>query len=193
MFKPSPRAQLAIGIALMLLMAMTRGQHFASVENLPSASWSIFFLAGFYLRSRWSFAALFLEATLLDFSSLAAGTIGQWCVSPAYWALVPAYASLWLGGRWLASVQRERVRDLALLVGTLLVSALVAYLCSGGGFYFFSGRYPEPLMADFMQRIALYYPRHLFNLALYVGLAVVLHVGLVSALRLQGRAAVTHD
>ena len=45
MIKLSPRAQLAVGIALAVLMAMTRGQHFASV-NLPSASWAVFFLAG---------------------------------------------------------------------------------------------------------------------------------------------------
>lgn len=189
----SNRAQLAIAIALVLLMAITRGQHFASVENLPSASWSIFFLAGFYLRSRLGFVLLFVEASLLDFGSLAAGTIGEWCVSPAYWALVPAYGSLWLAGRLFARWQRDDLRSVALLVLTLLVAAFVAYLFSGGGFYFFSGRYPEPLMADFVQRIAQYYPRHLFNIALYVGVALVLHVGVLSTLRLQGREAVSHD
>ena len=70
----SMRAQLAIGAALILLMAMTRGQHFASVQNLPSASWSIFFLAGFYLRPRWMFVLLFALASVLDFGSLASGT-----------------------------------------------------------------------------------------------------------------------
>lgn len=181
----STRAQLAIGVALILLLAMTRGQHFASVENLPSASWSIFFLAGFYLRPRAMFALLFAEASVLDFASLASGTISDWCLSPAYWALVPAYGSLWLAGRLFAGWQRGDLRSLALLVPTLMVAAFVAYLLSGGGFYFFSGRYPEPTLAGFLPRIAEYVPRHLGNLAFYLGTALVLHVGIVSALRLN--------
>ncbi len=181
----STRAQLAIGIALILLMAMTRGQHFASVQNLPSASWSIFFLAGFYLRPRWMFVLLFAEASVLDFGSLASGSISDWCLSPAYWALVPAYGSLWLAGRLFAGWQRDDLRILGVLALTLLVAACAAYLISGGAFYFFSGRYPEPTLAGFLPRIAHYLPRHLGNLAFYVGTALVLHVGIVSALRLM--------
>ena len=37
-----------IGSGLVLLMILTRGQHFASVDALPSASWAIFFLAAMY-------------------------------------------------------------------------------------------------------------------------------------------------
>lgn len=185
MIKLSTKAQLAIGIALVLLMAVTRGQHFASVENLPSASWSIFFLAGFYLRSRLAFVALFAEAVLLDYSSLANGTITDWCLSPVYWALVPAYGSLWLAGRLLARVAREDLRSLALLVLTVVVAASVAYLISGGSFYFFSGRHPEPSVEGFVWRIGHYVPRHLSNLAFYVGSALLLHVAIVSALRLR--------
>ncbi len=181
----STRAQLAIGIVLILLMAMTRGQHFASVQNLPSASWSIFFLAGFYLRPRWMFVLLFAEASVLDFGSLASGSISDWCLSPAYWALVPAYGSLWLAGRLFAGWQRDDLRSLGVLTLTLLVAACAAYLISGGAFYFFSGRYPEPTLAGFLPRIAHYLPRHLGNLAFYVGTALVLHVGIVSALRLM--------
>ena len=185
MFKLSAKAQLAIGVSLALLLAMTRGQHFASVDNLPSASWAIFFIAGFYLRSRLAFVALFAEAVLLDFSALASGSISEWCLSPVYWALVPAYASLWLGGRLLAKVAREDLRSLALLVLSVLVAALVAYLISGGSFYFFSGRYPEPSLAGFVWRIGHYVPQHLGNLAFYIGSALLLHVALVSALRLR--------
>ncbi|EXF45498.1 hypothetical protein BAY1663_02016 [Pseudomonas sp. BAY1663] len=181
----SMRAQSAIGVALILLMAMTRGQHFASVENLPSASWSIFFLAGFYLRPRWAFALLFAEASVLDFGSLASGSISDWCLSPAYWALLPAYGSLWLAGRLFAGWQRDDLRSLAVLASTLLVAGFVGYLISGGAFYFFSGRYPEPTLAGFLPRIAQYLPRHLGNLAFYVGTALVLHLGIVSALRLD--------
>ena len=48
----STRNQLLIGLALAVLMAITRGHHFATV-NLPSASWAVFFLAGVLLKPRW--------------------------------------------------------------------------------------------------------------------------------------------
>jgi hypothetical protein len=47
------------GIALAALMICTRGQHFVSVNALPSASWAVFFLAGVMLRPTCIFAALF--------------------------------------------------------------------------------------------------------------------------------------
>jgi hypothetical protein len=176
MLKLTTRTQWAIGIALALLMAMTRGQHFATV-NLPSASWAVFFLAGVLLRPRWVFPALFIEASLLDFAAIHWAGVSDWCMSPAYWALLPAYGSLWFGGRLYAGWHRDHPQSLAVLALIVLVSAFVCYLFSGGGFYFFSGRYPEPVFAEFVQRIGQYYPRYLGSLALYVGVAAVLYAG----------------
>ena len=180
MLKLSPRAQLAIGLALALLMAMTRGQHFAML-NLPSASWAVFFLAGVLLRPRWVFPALFIEASLLDFAAVQWAGISDWCMSPAYWLLLPAYGSLWLGGRLYAGWHRDQASSLVLLMATLMIAALVCYLFSGGGFLYFSGRYPEPSLALLIERIGIYYPRYLGSLALYVGLAALLYAGVRSA------------
>lgn len=176
MLKLSPRMQLLIGLALAALLAMTRGHHFASV-NLPSASWAVFFLAGMLLTPRWVFPALFIEASLLDFAAIQWAGVSDWCMSPAYWLLVPAYGALWLGGRLYAGWHRDSLSSLALLVATVALSAFVAYLLSGGGFLYFSGRYPEPSLALLVERIAVYYPRYLGSLALYVGLAALLYGG----------------
>lgn len=177
----SGRTQLILGLALALLLAATRGNHFASL-NLPSASWAVFFLAGVLLRPRWVFAALFALASALDFSMLASGTVSDWCLSPAYWLLVPAYASLWLGGRLYAGWHRDNVKSLLLLAAMVLVSAFVCHLLSSGGFYFFSGRYPEPSLTAWLPRIGEYYPRFLAGMALYVGAASVLYLGLLGLL-----------
>ncbi|WP_417780295.1 hypothetical protein [Stutzerimonas xanthomarina] len=177
MIKLSPRAQLAVGLALVALMAMTRGQHFASL-NLPSASWAVFFLAGVLLAPRWVFPALFVEASLLDFVAIEWQGVSSYCVSPAYWMLVPAYGSLWFGGRIYARLHRDHLSSLALLAGLVMLCAFVCYLFSGGGFLFFSGRYPDPNLAQLAERIGTYYPRYLGNLALYVGIAAVMFVGL---------------
>lgn len=168
-------AQCVAGLALVLLMACTRGQHFASVDALPSASWAVFFLAGALLRPMWMLPLLFVEASLLDFGSLAAGTISDWCTSPAYWALVPAYATLWLGGTVYARLHRERWSTLPRLALVLVATAVVAYLFSKGGFYFFSGRYPDATLAGFAARIPHYFPPALGTMAGYVGAGLLLH------------------
>ncbi|MDI9239971.1 hypothetical protein QLQ15_13745 [Lysobacter sp. LF1] len=152
-------------------MICTRGQHFASVDALPSASWAVFFLAGALLRPLWALPALFVLSSLLDIASLASGTITDWCLSPAYWALALAYASLWLGGHVYAGLHRDRLASVPRLVLVLVASATVAYALSKGGFWFFSGRYAEPTLSGFIARIPHYYPRALGTLAGYVGLA----------------------
>lgn len=68
MLSLTSRQQLAIGIALALLMALTRSHHWAMLHALPDASWAIFFLAGVYLRPLWVVPGLMLEAALVDFA-----------------------------------------------------------------------------------------------------------------------------
>lgn len=174
----SPRAQIVVGVALAALMIATRGQHFASIDRLPSASWAVFFIAGAMLRPMWMLPLLFVLASLLDIVSLASGTIGDWCLSPAYWALAPAYATLWLAGNFYARIHLDRWSTLPRLALVMVLAAFVAYACSGGGFYFFSGRYPEPTLAGFAGRIARYYPRSLGTLAGYAGAAFALWASL---------------
>lgn len=169
----SPRSRLAIGIALALLLAVTRGHHFSDI-NLPSASWAVFFLAGALLPARWAFPALFLEAVALDLAAVTWGGASNWCLTDAYWLLLPAYVALWFGGRTHARLHRDAWFSLASLLACVLASSLVCHLLSSGGFYFFSGRYPEASLAGFLPRIATYYPQSLQALALYVGLAALL-------------------
>lgn len=177
MIKLAPSHQLLVGIALAALMAMTRGQHVASVD-LPSASWAVFFLAGVLLRPKWVFPALFILASMLDFAAMQWAGVSDWCMSPAYWMLIPAYGSLWLGGRLFARLHRDRASSMATLVLCAAASAFICYLFSGGGFLFFSGRYPDPSLALLVERIGIYYPRSLGNMALYVGVAALMFTGL---------------
>ncbi|MCL1501382.1 hypothetical protein M3O57_07260 [Xanthomonas nasturtii] len=171
------------GIALAVLMVCTRGEHFASVDALPSASSAVFFLAGALLRPLWMLPLLFGIASLLDLIGLASGSVSDWCLSPAYWALALAYAVLWCGGRLSAvQLQREGWCGVAGLPLALLISGSAAYLLSKGGFYFLSGRYPHATLGGFMARVPAYYPRALGTLAGYVGMAFAL----VGALRAAG-------
>jgi len=181
----SVRAQVSIGIVLALLMGMTRGYHFTPLEHLPSASWAVFFLAGVYLRSRWVFPAFLAEAALFDFAAITWGGVDNFCVSPAYGLLLPAYGTLWFAGHWYAESHRETATTLFPLAISVFSSAAICEVISSGSFYFLSGRFEQTSVMEFAAQFARYFPQSLSSLLFCVGIAAILHVafGAVRTLR----------
>ncbi|GAA0697306.1 hypothetical protein GCM10009104_26980 [Marinobacterium maritimum] len=175
MINLSSRAQLLAGLGLILLLALTRGHHFASVEHLPSASWAVFFLAGVFLRPLWSFPLLFLEAVLLDLSYYGWSGAEAHCITPAYGMLVPAYATLWYAGRRYARLHRDRIATLGPLLLCLLTGAFVSNLLSSGGYYYLSGNFETTSLAGLWGRIEQYLPGKLVPLLAYTGFAAMLY------------------
>jgi len=186
----SNRAQTAIACVLVLLMALTRGHHFADLHHLPGASWAVFFLAGVYLRPVWTLPLFLGQAFLMDFAALTWGGSSAGCFTAAYTMLVPAYASLWLAGRWYARHHRFAVTTLLTLGAALLAGTLACELFSSGGYYLFSGRF-EPTLGEFAGRVAQYYPAYLGSAAFYVGLGAMVHgaIGIARGARGQHLAA----
>lgn len=180
MLKLSNRHQIAVGLALAALMIVTRGQHFPTVKQLlPSASWAVFFLAGVYLRPAWALAAFFGLASFLDFAAINWQGVSDYCVSPAYMALIPAYTALWFGGRWFAGHYSVKPVALLPLAASVLVSVFVCELISSGSFYFFSGRFAEPTLAEFALRIVKYFPSFLGSTAFWIATAALVHTAVV--------------
>ena len=182
----NPRQQIILGVILAAFMALTRSHHFAGLHHLPDASWAVFFLAGLYLRPAWSFPALCVLAAASDFIAITWGGVSSFCVSPAYAMLLPAYGALWLAGRWYAGRHSDRAATLLPLVLALLVGTVTCELLSSGAFYFFSGRYIDPSLTEFIPRLAKYFPHSLSSTALYIGAAAIVHAALVA---MRGRAA----
>jgi hypothetical protein len=173
------RSHVLIGLALAALMAATRGQQFAPLgQHLPDASLAVFFLAGFYLRSAWGFAGLFAFATLIDLAAIGWGGVSGYCLTPAYWLLVPAYGAVWGAGRWYAGSHRESVSTLPALAGALLVGGLASELFASGGFYLFSGRFADVSLVGFAHSLVDYLPGTLLALFAYVGMAAIIHLSL---------------
>jgi len=192
----SIRNQLIIGACLALLVVVTRGQHFATLHNLPGAAWAVFFLAGVYLRPAWILPAMLALVWGVDFlphlligarsgASLAEIVSGDiaFCLTPAYFFLLPAYGALWLAGRWYAGRHRFEWTTLLPLSAAVLAGAGACELFSSGGFYFFSGRFAEPTVVEFGARLVKYFPGSLQSVAFYVGIAAVAHAlfGLASS------------
>ncbi|MGX2039366.1 hypothetical protein ACWJKU_04425 [Methylocaldum sp. MU1018] len=179
-----------VALGLAALMAATRSHHFASVTHLPDASWAVFFLAGFYLRPAWMFPALLGLAGLSDYVAITWLGVSDFCVSPAYGFLLPAYGALWLAGRWYARRHHFRFSTLPSLALALLTGAAISELLSSGGFYFFSGRYVETNFAEFGARLAKYFPHALEGIALYIAAAILVHVAF--GLARPGRSVEDH-
>lgn len=180
MLSLTSRQQFAVGVILALLMAATRSHHWATLHALPDASWAVFFLAGVYLRSRWVVPGLMMAAALIDYIAITWGGVSSFCVSPAYVALIPAYGVLAYAGRLYARHYRPALATLPLLAAYALAGAVLAELFSSGGFYFFSGRFAEPTLSEFIPRLVKYFPHMLSTMATYLGLAAVVHVAIAS-------------
>ncbi len=176
MIPVSPRSALAIGLSLALLMAATRSHHFATALHLPDASWAVFFLAGFYLRPLWMFPALMALAGVSDYMAIAWFGVSDFCMSPAYGFLLPAYGALWIAGRWYARRHRLALSTLIPLATSVLLGAAVCEIISSGGFYFFSGRFAETSLVEFGVRLAKYFPPSLESLVFWMGIAIVVHI-----------------
>ena len=171
----STRSQLGIGLALVLLMIITRGHHFASLQNLPGASWAIFFLAGMYLRSAWPLLGFFALSWWLDFAAYTWGGTSGFCLTPAYVFLLPAYSALWFAGRWYANQHQFAWRTFMPLSLSILVGLSLCELFSSGGFYFFSGRFEETTLVEFGSRLVKFFPMYIESFVFYIGIAAVVH------------------
>jgi hypothetical protein len=183
---------MAILGGLAALMVATRYNHFGSAVALPDASLAVFLLAGYFLaRSRVAlagFVLLLLEAGAIDYYATEFRGISSWCFSPAYWFLIPTYASLWLGGRWFAARQQDTWNSLALFAGVAWLATTVAYTLSTVSFYLFSGRYDVLSLAEYMGRTMQYYPSYLASSLTYLAPAVLVYVFFSALQKRQGVA-----
>jgi hypothetical protein len=188
---------IAIFALLAVLMAATRFDHFGSAVSLPDASYAVFFLGGLYLSrfaraSVAAFSVLIIEAGLIDYYATSVQGISDWCMSPAYWFLIPTYASLWLGGRWsaLPNAMNGHVmkgKGLTALALAAWAASSFAFAFSNATFYLFSGRFADMSATEYASRVAQYYVSYVSMALFYIACAVAIHmaVEIISRQRVQ--------
>jgi hypothetical protein len=181
---------------LVLLMAATRVNHFAAI---PDASWAVFFVGGFYLRSwtRWAFPLLMALAIVIDvlvIRSSGQQYLQHYCVSPGTWMLLPAYFSMWAGGMLLRQGYHGARGSTLGKAALLLVGAVaVCHLFAQGGFYWSSDMVANPTLAGWLQNYADWFVPYLRTAAIYVGLAAALQLATEQVGKLlQARHDVLH-
>ena len=173
---------MALVAALLVLTRLHLPATFGHLGPLPDASWAAFFIGGYYLRgwSRWAFPLFMAAAVAVDYVVISGQGMNFWahyCVSPAYWFLLPAYGALWAGGTLLRRYQTaDHGRTVALLVGSLLASVTVCHLLSQGSFYWLSDSVVDPTLAGWWKNYSDWLPPYLVTAATYVAIAAVLQV-----------------
>jgi hypothetical protein len=177
---------------LAALMAATRINHFAP---LPDASWAVFFLGGVYLSTwtRWAFPLLMALAVAVDYIVITGTGANFWqhyCVSPAYWCLVPAYFAMWAGGQWMrrGGIAND-MRTLGRAAVALVASVAVCQLIAQGSFYWVSAAVASPSLAGWFQNYVQYLFPYMLTAAEYVAGAGLVHVAATSLVRSRAVAA----
>jgi len=182
----------AILTLLATVMVATRLHHFGAV---PDASWAVFFIGGFYLHhwTRWAFPLLMALAVLVDWIVISGAGVNFWthyCVSPGYWALVPAHLAMWAGGWWVhRSAGASGWKTAGLLAVALPVSVVVCHLFAQGGFYWASPVVTQPTMAGWWKNFTDWLPPYLRVSTMYVGMAAVVHIAITRLAPATGERA----
>ncbi len=164
-----------IASALLLLMALTRYNHFGSAMALPDASYAVFFLGGLFLgRVRGALvilALLLLAAALVDYYAINFREVSGWCVTSAYSFLVFAYGALWFVGRWYAPRHELTLKGMAglLLAGAAAGSA--AFIIANVSFYLLAGYFDSMSVVQYMSSVAQYYGPYVAVAVFYIGAA----------------------
>lgn len=155
--------------SLLLLLAIglaaTRVSHFGSAVLLPDASLAVFLLGGMLLGGWQCFALLCAVAFGADVLSAQTAEEAGWCLTPAYWGLLPTYAVLWLGGRWLGRQDGPSfVRD----AGVSVAAIALAFVISNATWFAFSNTLGGMNAGDFALTVAKYFPSYLGSAMLYL-------------------------
>jgi hypothetical protein len=146
-----------IATALVVLMAMTRFNHFGSSVALPDASYAVFFLGGLFLgrvRAALAILALLLvEAALVDFYAINFAGVSGWCVTSAYGFLVFAYSALWYVGRWYAPRHDLSGKGMLGLFAAAVAAGSLAFVIANVSFYLLAGYFDSMSVGSDLHRL----------------------------------------
>ncbi len=163
MIATDTRARTVVAVALAGLMAATRVHHFGVGTIFPDASVAVFFLAGLLLGRPMVLVAFLVEAALLDQFAFTLAGVSDWCFTPAYAALPPAYGALFFAGwasRDLLGTEADR---LARLAANLALGIVGFFAISNLGFWAASGYFAGLSLADYTAAVLKYLPPYLLT------------------------------
>ena len=174
----TPRFSVPLATVFAAVMIATRFHHFGTALHLPDASMALFFLGGLWLRRHLAFAAFMALAVVLDWVSVSYAGVSDFCVTPAYSFLLPAYAVLWYAGRWWSVRMAATPMALAGAFGVALLAASLSFAISNGAFYWLGGRYANPHLGEYFARLWQWGPLFVRTTLTYVAVALAAYAAL---------------
>src|SRR5690606_16054432 len=121
--------------------------------------------------------ALAMGIDWMVISRQAASFWDHYCVSAAYWGLVPAYGLLWAGGSWLRGrYTGASAAQAGRLLGAFLVAVVACQFIAQGTFYWYSGVVAEPTIAGWWKNFLDWLPGYMGTAAAYTAIATALQV-----------------
>ena len=106
-----------------------------------------------------------------------------------------SWAVFFIGGFYLRNWTRwafPLLMALAVLVASLFASVVVCHLLSQGSFYWLSDSVVDPTLAGWWKNYSDWFLPYLTSTAIYVGLATIVHVGVLQVARLRASASSTN-
>lgn len=159
---------------MLVFLVLTRLEY---LPYLQDATWTIFFLLGFYLRQYFVFAFFILAVFIIDFTQIAArGGHQDFFLAPSYLFIIPAYFSLWFAGRIVAKYYSEDVKGLIILFFTAVLGIVLCQLISSGGYYWMSLNVIDLNFREFIDRMLEFLPLALKINLQYLAIFTVLHL-----------------
>lgn len=163
------RQNILLAVSLFMLMVLTRGSHVGSTSLLPDATLACMMLGGMLLqRSTW-FVLMMSTAVAVDAFAVGVAGVSNYCWTPAYWALLPTYAVMWIGGYWLEA--RGEAFSVLRYSLTALAATSIAFIISTDSFYLLSGRVPEATLWQALNHGWEYFPAYLGYTMMYLAVA----------------------
>lgn len=161
--KFSQRIALLAGLGL--LMMLTRTTHFGASSILPDASLAVFLLGGLLFQRAWGFTVLMVLAFGADVVSARTAVEAGWCMTPAYWGLIPTYGILWLAGRWLG---KSAKLDFLPVASVSVAAIALAFVVSNATWFMWSDTVGSVTAAEYAMAVLKYFPPYLGSAMLYL-------------------------
>jgi hypothetical protein len=176
MFVLEARSERIAILALTVLMAATRIEHFGVGQIAPDASTAVFFLAGLLIGNPLWLLAFLVEASLLDLTAIKVVGIEAVCVTLGYGLMIPAYGALWLAARWVRKTNKLDMSNVAKLVCACSAGVVGFFLFSNIGYYLGGGFESSMGLEEYARRVARYFPQYLTGTLLYSAAGVMIAV-----------------
>jgi len=168
------KSQFRIALALIIFLMITRASHASSPFIIIDATYTVMLLGGILLKNSaiW-FGIMVTIASFVDLFIIGIVGMSTHQITIGYYALLPAYAIIWIGGYWLR--QRSDPFAVPYYIGIGALTSTIAFMISNYSYLFSTGQFQRASSLTEAMQIGLkYYPSYLGCTIIYLLFFIIL-------------------